>query len=238
VTKPFGVIYLITNRNDGKYYIGKTIQPIIRRWNSHLKMARNGSLCHLHAAVRKYGIDAFDIEVIAEAGNHEHLNNLETLWIIALRCYESEVGYNSTFGGEGGRFNAEVRAKLSRMRKGKPTPQFQTPEARAKGNAALKGRKLSDEHRRNIGKGLLASGRTYKPLSDDVRQRIGANLRGARNPNFGKERSPEHCENLRKALTGRQFSEETKARMSRSATARYAKRRKEVSGSSLDLFPS
>jgi len=56
---------------------------------------------------------------------------LETSWIILLRSYDPEVGYNLTFGGEGGCPTQEVRARMSayakqnghgKWNKGRPSP--------------------------------------------------------------------------------------------------------------------
>jgi len=32
------VIYLIHTTVNGKYYVGKTVQPIHRRWNCHIRV--------------------------------------------------------------------------------------------------------------------------------------------------------------------------------------------------------
>ncbi len=107
-------IYLITNLVNGKYYVGKTEQPPLRRWSAHkadsLKRPERAPL--LYRAMRKYGTDSFRFDVIAAATTVEQLNALEQLWICVLRSADPTVGYNLTLGGTGGVPNTATREKL------------------------------------------------------------------------------------------------------------------------------
>jgi len=38
--KPFGIIYLITNKVTGKQYVGQTVQALVKRWVAHVSVAR------------------------------------------------------------------------------------------------------------------------------------------------------------------------------------------------------
>lgn len=101
-------IYLITHRASGKRYVGKSIN-IPRRWSEHRK-----GLSHcpvLEAALKKYGADAFDWEILQTCSESE-LNDLEC-WYIQAFGSVSPGGYNIGYGGEGVTFTEEVRAKLS-----------------------------------------------------------------------------------------------------------------------------
>ena len=60
-----GIIYCYTNKINGKKYVGQTIHPEKRKWE-HSK-AYDDSI--FHRAIRKYGFDAFDYEVIEECEN-------------------------------------------------------------------------------------------------------------------------------------------------------------------------
>ena len=51
------IVYKITNKKNGKSYIGKTEYSLKHRWNRHLSSARNGSKFRFHSAIRKYGED-------------------------------------------------------------------------------------------------------------------------------------------------------------------------------------
>jgi hypothetical protein len=44
-SKPFGVVYLITNTVNGKVYVGQTTVGVSKRWKGHKDEARKGSEC-------------------------------------------------------------------------------------------------------------------------------------------------------------------------------------------------
>lgn len=92
-----GIIYKVTNNFNNKIYIGQTIQPYQKRWNHHLEESKLGSETKFHRAIRKYGKDAFRVEVIEEIPN-EDLNEREIYWIDYYNSYNN--GYNSTPGGD------------------------------------------------------------------------------------------------------------------------------------------
>ena len=97
-----GYIYKATNKVNGKVYIGKTENDIKIRWAAHVsssfnKRSREYSF-KFHNAIRKYGKDAFDVEVIDDVEPSETASR-EQYWI---EFYDSiKSGYNTTFGGEG-----------------------------------------------------------------------------------------------------------------------------------------
>lgn len=96
-----GVIYLISNSQNDKVYIGKTIRSIQIRWNEHLKDVHNPLRNHnkLYRAMNKYGIDKFRIDLLEDNIPNEQLGVKEQEYIKRFNsCYN---GYNSTFGGEG-----------------------------------------------------------------------------------------------------------------------------------------
>ena len=59
----FRYIYRYRNKLNGKVYIGQTID-IERRKSEHLKDAERGTGFVFHRALRKYGIDCFDFDVL------------------------------------------------------------------------------------------------------------------------------------------------------------------------------
>lgn len=98
-----GYIYKIINTENNKIYIGKTSTCIQERFSKHIYEANNpqtkGYLFILHKAMRKYGIEKFQIQQVEEVDN-SILNEREKYWI---EFYNSIIpsGYNMTFGGEG-----------------------------------------------------------------------------------------------------------------------------------------
>lgn len=93
-------IYKITNKVNGKIYIGKTIYSIQKRWEEHI----NDSIkerCKdrpLYRAFNKYGINNFFIEEIEEC-DEKILNDRESFWIEFYGSFHK--GYNATKGGDG-----------------------------------------------------------------------------------------------------------------------------------------
>jgi group I intron endonuclease len=86
------MIYLITNKETGDTYVGYTSKSLNERFKSHQYAANSGSKTYLHKAMRKYGIDSFTIEKIADGSYNEEIEWIEKLL----------PSYNLTKGGEGG----------------------------------------------------------------------------------------------------------------------------------------
>jgi len=113
-SKPFGVVYLITNTVNGKVYVGQTTVGVSKRWKGHKDEARKGSECPIHRAIRKYGAASFDVQVVEECSTSDSLNASEKSWVSNLKSTDSSLGYNGTSGGDAGySFTPEVRAKIA-----------------------------------------------------------------------------------------------------------------------------
>ena len=91
-------IYQITNDINGKIYIGKTEFSIEKRFKEHCSDAfrERNEKRPLYAAMRKYGIEHFHIELLEETDNPEER---EIYWIGYYDGYTK--GYNATIGGDG-----------------------------------------------------------------------------------------------------------------------------------------
>lgn len=111
-----GYIYKITNRINGKVYIGKTFN-FIERWRQHV--TGRGCTKILSSAIKKYGITSFTFEVLVEIHSYD-LDKLEitlsSLEMFFIKKYDSfHFGYNSTKGGDGQRgrtVTKEIRDKI------------------------------------------------------------------------------------------------------------------------------
>ena len=93
-------IYLIRNTITGHCYIGQA-RNISNRIYSHLRSTyletETDYNYPLHKAIRKYGVDNFELEVL-ERCSYDNLNRREQYWI---SIYDSrKTGYNQTNGGE------------------------------------------------------------------------------------------------------------------------------------------
>jgi group I intron endonuclease len=91
-------IYLITNSQNGKEYVGLTIGTLKDRLKQHFAAAKKGRKAPLPNAIRKYGESAFRISLIrADARTYEQLQEQE-INEIAIRNTVRD-GYNSAVGG-------------------------------------------------------------------------------------------------------------------------------------------
>ena len=94
-------IYEIINDINNKIYIGKTEFSIEKRFEEHCKDAFR-LRCEkrpLYAAMRKYGIEHFHIELIEETDRPEER---EIYWIELKQSFKN--GYNATRGGDGRKY--------------------------------------------------------------------------------------------------------------------------------------
>ena len=99
----FGYIYKITNKINGKCYIGQTKNHVNKRFQEHKRVSKNKNSSiydyPLYRAFRKYGIENFSFEEI-EKCNLDDLDERENYWI---NYFDSLCnGYNQIPGGYGG----------------------------------------------------------------------------------------------------------------------------------------
>lgn len=196
------IVYLITNKINGKRYVGKTMKNACNRWKQHITASKRGSKQFIHKAIRKYGPEAFDVSTLSVALNALVLAALEKFWIRELRT-RAPHGYNLTDGGDGpcglkmpaaaiekmrkarlgkpswnkGRpWSIESRLKMSEARLGFPAPNKGVPatlEARAKMRAAKLGRKSPP----GTGAKISAARKGHK-VTQETRSKISAGLQG------------------------------------------------------------
>ena len=117
-------IYCFTNKITGKRYIGQT-NNIEKRKRGHksesFNTKANGYLLPFHCAIRKYGWDSFNFEIleeIDEAFGREYLNEREIYFIAYYKTLINQNGYNYTKGGEGcarPRLSFSEQVKLSKL---------------------------------------------------------------------------------------------------------------------------
>lgn len=99
-------IYLVTNINNNKKYIGQTSikKSYINRFKQHLSEARYDltSKAMFHKAIRKYGPDAFKVELVEDNIPESDIDSKEIYYIGYYDTYYlNGNGYNMTLGGQG-----------------------------------------------------------------------------------------------------------------------------------------
>jgi len=227
----YGVIYKITNKINGKVYIGQTTGSFDRRYSSNLE--RNTSSEHLRSSIRKYGIENFEIEKeLFVAKTKEELDELERRLIRQYNSNDPAFGYNSSDGGANGKPNEETKRRLSESHKGYVMPEEQKKAI----SKSLKGKSkppFSEEHKANISK----AGRNRKPISEETRARlskaskgrkmsaearrkISESLTGRPSPLKGIAKSEEHRKNISRGRKGIVFSDEHKKHLSEARKGR------------------
>src|ERR1700685_758027 len=92
------IVYLVTNRLNGKRYIGVTSKRLSIRMSEHFSAAisswsNNG---HFHRAIRKYGKEVFVAKIIFKSKSKSAALRDEIRLIEKLN-----PEYNSTKGGDG-----------------------------------------------------------------------------------------------------------------------------------------
>ena len=92
-------IYKVTNKVNGKCYIGKTVYNLEHRKKGHLKV-KNIRNYPFYNALNKYGLGSFTWETIYVCNNEEELNKMEMYFIKELNTLHPN-GYNLSLGGDG-----------------------------------------------------------------------------------------------------------------------------------------
>jgi len=235
---------------NGKAYIGKA-NNVKRRWEKHCVAARNESDGLLYRAMRKYGIENFQMRVIDEAEDEAYaLNTLEPLWIRRFREEGIEL-YNLTEGGEGivGLVHSEeTKQKMSESLRGKKRSEEQrqrlseanrgkspSEEARRKISEANRGRSKpprSEQHLRKLREAALARG----SMSEEQKRKISESMR--QSENVGHPIDEETRARIAEKLRGQVQSEETKAKRAESMRKAWERRRIAQSQANLENYSS
>lgn len=105
------IIYCLTNKINGKKYVGQTVNKLEVRFQEHCRK----NVGAIGKAIKKYGKDNFNIEVIDSALLIDDLNAKEDYWVKSLNTLVPN-GYNLCYGGGntlGYRHREESRRMMS-----------------------------------------------------------------------------------------------------------------------------
>lgn len=88
-------IYLITNKQNSKVYVGRTCKFEYRKklHINNLKANRHPNLL-LQNDFNKFGESAFEFEIIEKSDTGFGNTYIEREWMIKLKTYNQEFGYN------------------------------------------------------------------------------------------------------------------------------------------------
>lgn len=151
---------------NGKRYVGKTIRSIEQRWREHVRNAlTNHDEMVLYAAIRKYGPDSFQREILEEHTVLEDLNSAEVRLITELGTFRVE--YNMTKGGDGPtgfKHTEDAKRRMSEARKGEKNHNFGKSWGKMK---------WSSEEIEALKKKLRANPRCHLPRTEEDKRKIG-----------------------------------------------------------------
>ena len=173
-------VYIHTNKENGKRYIGITRQSVQERWRD----GKGYRKCiYFYRAIEKYGWDGFDHEIFASNLTEEEAQHMEKLLIKELQTQDPEFGYNISDGGSTTKISEEGRKKLSEKMLGEKNPCFgkiYTAEERARISEQTRGernpnygRKHTEEARRKMSEANLG-----RHMSDETKQKIAKSMMG------------------------------------------------------------
>lgn len=194
-------VYKIENLVNKKNYIGYTTNPK-QRWQRHLLNAKESKTERhklIHKAIKKYGVDNFQLIILGISDSHQDILIAEKFFIKYFRSnvytYGSKFGYNLTDGGDsvyGMRHSEETRSKMSKSQIGRKHSE----ETKKKISQSNIGKHLgpSKETKEKIAKILRANpSRLGAILSEETKQKIGRS-------NSGKIRSETNREKISDGL--------------------------------------
>lgn len=203
------LVYSVTNRVNGKRYIGVTQQALMSRWSGHKCDAARGAARPLQRAIRKYGADAFDVQALANYPSIEWAKAAEVYFITQLA-----PEYNATKGGDGVwglRHSDESKAKMTASKKGKkhgrrPAQWIIDRFVASRPPTTFAGRTHTEEAKRKIGdggRGRPAPNKGVPASPEAIAKRLATTA--ARNSwprgMLGKHHSPETREKIRQNRT-------------------------------------
>lgn len=164
-------IYMYINKANNKKYIGQA-KRFTRRCKEHVWSSYNENDVSynypLHRAIRKYGIESFEVIVLKhDLGTQCLLNLYESYYIDKYNTMTTNHGYNVSDGGSNGNKFAskteeemmEIKKKMSESSMGNKNPMYgkhhsdkvkQDQSNRMKGNTYSKGKPKSEEAKRKI----------------------------------------------------------------------------------------
>ena len=113
----YGIIYLLWNKCNNKFYVGQTILKFKDRLNCHKNDSKKKNN-KINRAISKYGWNNFDKLILDVAHSKEDLDQLEIFYIDKFQAIK--FGYNIRFGGSKGKLSQSTKDKISNVKKNKP----------------------------------------------------------------------------------------------------------------------
>ena len=160
-------VYKLTDP-DGKVYIGVTGKTVEERWNKGRGYSRGTPI---REAIRKYGWESFQHEILCEKLTRDGAEKLEKAFITYYDSSDPEKGYNRFLGGLGkGAHMSEVTKKLSREAKNRLYDAH--PEIKEKIRQTVKNAFATDpSYRERVSKGVLSAYENNPAIRSKLREK-------------------------------------------------------------------
>ena len=163
-------IYKFTHIATDRCYIGQTIQSPNQRRLDHICDSKYTTKeYHFHNALRKYGVDAFTFEVIAEANSLEELNLLEEKYVQEFDSINN--GFNIRQAGNNKLHSEESKKRMSDAQKAAHAKRRMTGGDggwKRKDGGPMKGKICSEENKQKKREAHLKAqhytGKTWKVI--------------------------------------------------------------------------
>ena len=201
-------VYQITNKINGKKYIGQHAGVDLKKyWQHNVYRAIAGfrGKPALYRAICKYGSENFEIKPLVVVETKSEMDRYEIDLIESLDTANPNKGYNITAGGGGSygtKKDEKTRAKMAASHTGLKMPESHRRKLaeRNKGNKYALGRKMTKE---NFDK--LMAAHIGAKRSDEARQRMS-------DAHKGKKASEETKQRMRDAQQRRREKEPNASR--------------------------
>lgn len=159
-------IYKITNKVNGKIYIGK-------HQTKDVNDGYMGSGKRLKDAIKHYGINNFEKEILFQFDNEFDMNAKEAE-LVTEEFIKEDTNYNLCPGGNGG-FGYINNSDIVKFKGRKHTTESKRKMGH-KNNKHFLGKKLSEESKKKIGENT-SKALKGKPKSEEHRKKIAESIK-------------------------------------------------------------
>ena len=165
-------VYQHKNKINGKVYIGITGRTPEDRWGAN--GCNYKSSPYFYSAIKKYGWDNFEHNILFENLTKEQACAKEQELIKQFNSTNREFGYNVTSGGEIFTLNEDAKKKKSISMLGNKNGLGHpcSEEKKEKISKAQKGRQLTKQHKEKLS---IAATRRKVPCSEDKKKKLSQN---------------------------------------------------------------
>lgn len=212
----YNCIYMYINKTNGKKYIGQT-KDFNKRHKQHERDSfrnkdnRNYNMM-FHKAIRKYGIDNFDIKILAHDIPLEKIDEYEMFFIERYKTLINENGYNTAAGGYINPLLGKSDEEIEDIRKRQSETLKNNCKVSGENNPNY-GKAMSEEQKEKISNTLkeLYENKENHPMynkhhTEETKRKISDSKKGKcygdKHPMYGKHHTDEARQKISESQTG------------------------------------